>query len=275
MSGHLPAGAANPPEPAEVLAAAVAVAPAAPRRARRTRPLAGRPVWLFDLDNTLHHASHAIFPAINAAMTQYIIDSLQVDRAQADHLRTTYTKRYGAALLGLARHHPIDPNDFLKVVHTFADLPSMLRAERGLARRIAALPGRKIVLTNAPERYARAVLAELGIERLFERVIAIEHMRGRRAWRAKPDASMLREAMRDAHASLADAILVEDTRSHLKRYKRLGIRTIWITGHLPGHLPRVGKPHYVDRRIASLQSLRLSTRSGRQKCNRLTRATRP
>lgn len=248
-------------------------APERPRR-RRARPQAGGPVWLFDLDNTLHHASHAIFPAINRAMTQYIIDTLKVERAHADHLRTHYTRRYGAALLGLARHHPIDPHDFLKVVHTFADLPSMVRAERGLARLVAALPGRKIVLTNAPETYARAVLRELKIDRLFERVIAIEQMRDRRAWRAKPDATMLRRAMRAAHARLPDAILVEDTHGHLKRYKRLGIRTVWITGHLPGHLPSYGRPHYVDRRIGSLKSLRLGTRSGRRKCSRLTRMTR-
>ncbi|WDD95686.1 pyrimidine 5'-nucleotidase [Burkholderia sp. FERM BP-3421] len=258
----------------------MSAAPAAPARRRppRPRPRAGRPVWLFDLDNTLHHASHAIFPAINRAMTQYIIDTLQVDPARADYLRTHYTHRYGAALLGLVRHHPIDPHDFLRIVHTFPDLPSMVRAERGLARVVAALPGRKIILTNAPEDYARDVLRELGIERLFERVIAIEHMRDRRrlrAWRAKPDAAMLRRALRDARARLADAILVEDTRSHLKRYKRLGLRTVWITGHLPDHTQKVGRPHYVDRRIGSLKSLRLGTRSGRQKCNRLNRRIRP
>ncbi|RQT47419.1 pyrimidine 5'-nucleotidase [Burkholderia cepacia] len=245
------------------------------RRISRSRPHAGSPVWLFDLDNTLHHASHAIFPEINRAMTQYIIDALQVERAEADRLRTGYTQRYGAALLGLTRHHPIDPHDFLRVVHTFADLPAMVRAERGLAHIIAALPGRKFVLTNAPENYARAVLRELRIERLFERVIAIEHMRDRRTWRAKPDHTMLRRTLRAAHARLADAILVEDTRGHLKRYKRLGIGTVWITGHLPGHLPVTGRPHYVDQRIRSLKSLRLGTRSGRQKCSRLTRRTKP
>jgi hypothetical protein len=31
---------------------------------------------------------------------------------------------------------------------------------------------------------------------------------------------MLRKTMRDAHVSLKDAILVEDTRSHLKNYRR-------------------------------------------------------
>jgi pyrimidine 5'-nucleotidase len=259
-----------------------------PFRPKRRRPPvdAGTPVWLFDLDNTLHHASHAIFPAINSAMTQYIVDALQVERDEANRLRTGYTQRYGAALLGLARHHPVDLHDFLKVVHTFPDLRTMLRAERGLARLIAALPGRKIVLTNAPEAYASAVLEELGIARLFERMIAIEHMRDRRGWRAKPDPTMLRRAMRDAHVKLSDAILVEDTRSHLKNYRRLGIRTVWITGHLPAQvradgaptrLPGTGRPHYVDWSIRSLKSLRSGTRSGRlkrrQTCSRLTGMT--
>lgn len=235
------------------------------RRQARVRPRAGGPVWLFDLDNTLHHASHAIFPAINAAMTRYIVEALGVETAEADDLRLRYVRRYGATLLGLARHHPIDPHDFLKVVHTFPDLPTMVRAERGIARLVAALPGRKIVLTNAPQAYARAVLAQLGIERLFERVIAIEHMRRRRSWHAKPDLAMLRRVLREAHVPMADAILVEDTRSHLKHYRRLGIRTVWIVGHLgtkahpaghPARLPGSGRPHYVDRRVRSLKSLR-------------------
>jgi pyrimidine 5'-nucleotidase len=226
-----------------------------------------RPVWLFDLDNTLHHASHEIFPAINRGMTQYIIDRLGVDVDEANRLRTGYTQRYGATLLGLVRHHPVDAADFLHVVHTFTDLGSMVRAERGLARMIRGLPGRKIVLTNAPSVYAHAVLNELGIAKLFERVIAIEDMQDRSGyWRAKPDAAMLRRAMRRAHVPLADAVLVEDTRGHLKSYKRLGIRTVWITGHLPSVLnasgskslrsPGSGRPHYVDLKIRSLKGLR-------------------
>jgi pyrimidine 5'-nucleotidase len=222
---------------------------------RRRRPRAGAPVWLFDLDNTLHAASYAVFPAINRAMTRYICDTLRLTGPQADHLREHYTSRYGATLLGLVRHHAIDPHQFLADVHRFDDLPGMLRAERGLARHLAALPGRKLLFTNGPEAYARAVLELLGITRLFERVIAIEQMRDRRAWRAKPDHAMLRRTLRDARAPLARAILVDDTRTHLKRYKRLGIATVWFTGHLHRPAPRGGRPHYVDRRIASLKSL--------------------
>ncbi|RDV00087.1 pyrimidine 5'-nucleotidase [Trinickia dinghuensis] len=241
------------------------------RRRPRVRPRTGGPVWLFDLDNTLHHASHAIFPAINEAMTRYIVDSLGVETAEADRLRVRYTRRYGATLLGLARHHPIDPHDFLRVVHTFHDLPAMVRSERGLARLVAALPGRKLILTNAPEKYARDVLRELGIERLFERVIAIEDMRRHGSWHAKPDLPMLRRVLREARVPTEDAILVEDTRSHLKHYKKLGIGTVWIVGHLPApariegkiaRLPGSGRPHYVDRRIRSLKSLRPGHEAG-------------
>ncbi|SOE52199.1 pyrimidine 5'-nucleotidase [Burkholderia sp. D7] len=237
------------------------------RSSKRRMNTHGHPVWLFDLDNTLHHASHEIFPAINRGMTQYIIDRLGVDVDEANRLRTGYTQRYGATLLGLVRHHRVDAADFLHVVHTFADLGSMVRAERGLARMIRGLPGRKIVLTNGPSVYAHAVLDELGIARLFERVIAIEDMQDRSGyWRAKPDAAMLRRAMRRAHVPLSDAVLVEDTRGHLKRYKRLGIRTVWITGYLPSVLnasgakslrsPASGRPHYVDLKIRSLKGLR-------------------
>jgi pyrimidine 5'-nucleotidase len=239
-------------------------------RPSRRRVKTRGPVWLFDLDNTLHHASHAVFPAINKGMTQYIMDRLKVDIDEANRLRTGYTHRYGAALIGLTKHHDIDAADFLREVHTFADLPSMLRAERGLARMLNALPGRKIVLTNAPTIYARSVLAELGIGKLFERVIAIEDMSAGNVWRCKPDATMLRREMRRAHVPLKDAILVEDTHGHLKRYRRLGIRTVWIVGHLPVaktasgglsmRLPGSGRPHYVDRTVRSLRALTLGMR---------------
>jgi putative hydrolase of the HAD superfamily len=48
------------------------------------------PVWVFDLDDTLHHASPHIFPHINRAMTAYIERHLALDHAQATALRQHY-----------------------------------------------------------------------------------------------------------------------------------------------------------------------------------------
>jgi len=240
---------------------------------RRTRAAVGTPVWLFDLDNTLHAASHAIFPAINRLMTDYVARVAQVDRAHADRLRHDYTQRYGATLVGLLRHHAIDPHGFLREVHALGDLAPLVRAERGLSAWLRALPGRKLILTNGPEQYAREVLDALGIGKLFERVIAIEQMQDGRAWRAKPDRAMLRRVLRQAGVHPASAILVEDTRGHLKRYKRLGLRTVWMVGHLPPadnsagqRMVGSGRPHYVDHRIRSLKSLHTSSGSRRHPC---------
>ncbi len=144
------------------------------------RPRPGRPVWLFDLDNTLHHASYAIFPRINIAMTDFIVRELGLPREEADRLRTAYTRRYGTVLVGLMRRHGIDAGAFLDEVHHFETLAGLVRTERGLAQTLRRLPGRKILFTNAPETYARAVLDMLGLDRAFERVIAVEQMRDRR-----------------------------------------------------------------------------------------------
>ena len=38
-----------------------------------------KPVWVFDLDNTLHNATPHIFPHINRSMTAYLQQHLQLD----------------------------------------------------------------------------------------------------------------------------------------------------------------------------------------------------
>ena len=65
------------------------------------------PVWFFDLDNTLHDASHAAFGATNRAMTEYIVEHLGIDFDAASALRQHYWHHYGATLLGLVRHHGV------------------------------------------------------------------------------------------------------------------------------------------------------------------------
>lgn len=205
--------------------------------------LSGPDVWLFDLDNTLHDASHAIFPAINRLMTEYVARVLDTDAATASQVRVDYWQRYGATLLGMIRHHGVDPDDFLRAAHAFPELADMVRVQRGLAAHLRRLPGRKILITNAPRDYARAVMTIAGIDRFFERVIAVEDMWVHGHLRPKPDRRMLRRWLARARVPAHRAILVEDTLSHLKHYAGTGIRTAWITGHLRTLAP--SRPHAV------------------------------
>lgn len=216
-------------------------------RARlRRRPAgdtSGGTVWLFDLDNTLHDASHAIFPAINRLMTAYVARVLGCDEATASRVRVDYWQRYGATLLGMIRHHGVDPADFLRAAHEFPALAEMVRVRRGLAAHLRRLPGRKILVTNAPQDYARAVLEIAGIRHCFERVVAIEQMWVHGHLRPKPDRRMLRRLLAQARIAPHRAVLVEDTVSHLKRYAGTGIRTAWVTGYLRTVAP--SRPHVV------------------------------
>ena len=227
------------------------------------------PVWLFDLDNTLHNASHAIFPMITANMNVYIARVLGdgVTPAAADVVdaaRSAYWKRYGATLLGMVRHHAVRADDFLRQTHQMDDLASMIRAERGLGQLLQRLPGRKILLTNAPRRYSRDVLRHLGLQRHFSHHIAIEAMLVHRRLRPKPSAPMLRNLMRRQGLTARRCILVEDTLANLKTAKAIGMRTVWVTRYLaqalndPAYRPEyrpVYRPAYVDVKVKSVRHL--------------------
>ena len=73
----------------------------------------------------------------------------EINPDAVDAVRIAYWQRYGATLLGMMRHHAVRSDDFLRDAHQFENLSSMIRAERGVARVLKRLPGRKILLTNA------------------------------------------------------------------------------------------------------------------------------
>ena len=220
------------------------------------------PVWLFDLDNTLHNASATAFPMINRAMTEYIERELAVDREEAYRLRGQYWQRYGATMLGLMRHHGVKAPHFLHHTHLLPGLEAHLQVHPHDAAALARLPGRKFVLTNAPQAYAERVLGELGLTRIFDGVIAIDQMRMFGHWRPKPDARMFKALAVRLGVAPARCVLVEDTLEHQKAARRVGMRTVWMQRwvHRAAHGPEVGirlrrKPAYVCDRIRSLQAL--------------------
>lgn len=225
------------------------------------------PLWLFDLDNTLHNASHAIFPAIHLNMNAFIAQVLGDGDTPADveavnAARMAYWKRYGATLLGMVKHHDVRQEDFLREAHRFDDLQAMIRAERGLAKLLRRLPGRKILLTNAPHRYSHDVMRHLGLHKQFVRHIPIESMRVNGMLRPKPSRQLLRKLLAREGVPARRCILVEDTVVTLKGAKSLGLRTAWITGYLgvapglPASRPTlIKRPAYVDVKVKFVRQL--------------------
>ena len=184
-----------------------------------------KPLWIFDLDNTLHNASPHIFPHINRSMTAYLQQHLQLDEAAANDLRMHYWQRYGATLSGLMRHHGTDPGHFLWHTHQFPELDRMVLREPRLRHVLKNLPGRKVVFSNAPQHYAHAVLKLLRVDDLFDDVIAVEHTR----YRPKPDRFGFMRLMRRHCVKAPQCVMVEDSLENLRTAKRLGMRTVWVS----------------------------------------------
>ena len=219
-------------------------------------------VWLFDLDNTLHNASFAAFRMIDHSMNAYIERELRVSAQEANRLRRHYWLRYGATVLGLERHHGVNPMHFLNHTHILPGLEDRVRSHAHDCAALKRLPGRKIILTNAPAGYTERVLAALGIARHFDGVIAVDQMRVCGKLRPKPDARLFRHLLKRLRVPASRCVLVEDTLAHQKVARGLGMRTVWMQRWLKqnSHGPEVGvylhrKPGYVCARIRSLQHL--------------------
>jgi putative hydrolase of the HAD superfamily len=196
----------------------------------QVRPL----TWFFDLDNTLHDASHRIFGEMNRSMSNWLMTHLQVDQAEADRMRTDYWHQYGTTLIGLIRHHAIEPHAFLRDTHAFIDEPMLgplIRAERNLSELFRRLPGRKVLITNAPAIYTAKVLREIGLARVVRKRYHIEQMRLLGRFRPKPSPSMFRMLLAKERVHPSRAILIEDSVLNLRGARSIGMRGVYVRGY--------------------------------------------
>ncbi len=233
-------------------------------------------VWLFDLDNTLHDASHAAFGELHVAMGDYIGTHLQMSPDAAGALRRRYWLRYGATLLGLVRHNDVSAAHFLEETHRLPGLEDRLRTSAHDRHALKRLAGRKFILTNAPRAYALRVMAVLGLTKLFDGVISIDEMTMFGDLRPKPDARMLRRVAVLLGVPARRCVLVEDTLVHQKAARRVGMRAVWMQRYLGGRFlgtvrggtnagsrrdatthRKCAKPPYVYAKIGALRQLTL------------------
>jgi putative hydrolase of the HAD superfamily len=214
-------------------------------------------IWLFDLDDTLHDAARASMPGIHEAMGAFMQRELKLTREESDALR----RRYCATLLGLVRHHGVKAAHFLHDTHRLPGLESRVSGHRHDFAALRRLPGRKLILTNAPRAYALRVLRALRIESIFDAVLSIEDMVMFGHLRPKPDTRMLRSLVARLRVPPGHCVLVEDTLAHQKAARRVGMRTVWMQRYARRRPVAAGRPRgawrpgYVDRCVQGLRQL--------------------
>jgi len=177
-------------------------------------------------------------------MTAYLKEHLRLGDEEAGALRVHYWKTYGATLLGLMRHHGTDPDHFLQQTHQFPDLARMVIVEGGLRQALRRLQGRKILFSNSPQHYARAVLNVLRVSELFDGLYSVEHTR----YQPKPSIGAFRLLLARERLDPRRAVLVEDSLENLRPARRLGMKTVWVTRE-------ARLPSWVDAKVGSVLAL--------------------
>lgn len=178
--------------------------------------------WVFDLDNTLYPPSMRLFDQIERRMTEWVARNLNVSHDHANHLRATYWSLYGTTLAGLMHEHGVEPMDYLMDVHDIDFSP--VTPDPELARHIAALPGRRIVYTNADTIYAAKVLAARGLSGLFDAVYGVEHA----GFRPKPERAAFETVFARDGLNPSRAAMFEDDARNLAAPHEMGMRTVHV-----------------------------------------------
>jgi putative hydrolase of the HAD superfamily len=195
-------------------------------------PVAEVDVWVFDLDNTLYSPLRSdLMPQMHLRMQEFIMAEFAVDEAEADRRRQFFYEQYGTTLRGLMEHHGMDPEAFLPYCHQL-DLSEMLH-DAMLDAALDALPGRKVVYTNATQAHAKAVMERLGIGRHFDGVFDIADA----AYLPKPNAGPYEIFAKRFDIDPRRAAMFEDTAKNLKPAHDMGMRTIWMRNDRPAAQP--------------------------------------
>jgi putative hydrolase of the HAD superfamily len=202
-------------------------------------------VWLFDLDLTLYAPEHNIMEQVRNRIAAFVEDYFKVSEDESHAIRHAYWRKYGTTLGGLMAEHDVAPEGYLDFVHD-VDL-SLLQPCAKLRDGIEALPGRKLIFTNADAPYAQRVLAKRGLDGVFEGLFDIHQMEHR----PKPEPESYTKMCAAFGIDPAATIFFEDSAHNLEPAKAMGMTTAWVNHGSEAETVHE-RPDFVDHEIHNL-----------------------
>jgi putative hydrolase of the HAD superfamily len=196
--------------------------------AERTKTGFGKPgfrhveTWVFDLDNTLYPHHLNLWQQVDERIRDYIVGLLNVSRDEAFRLQKDYYRRYGTTLRGLMEEHGLEPDQFLDIVHQIDHSP--LQPNPALGDAIAALPGRKFILTNGTRHHAEEVMRRLQVSDHFDDIFDIRAA----ALEPKPRRAVYDRFLAHHRVDPAKAAIFEDLARNLEVPHALGMTTVLV-----------------------------------------------
>lgn len=185
--------------------------------------------WVFDLDNTLYPPHCDLWPRIDMRITQYMCALFGLDGMSCRALQKYYYRAYGTTMHGLIEEHGITPSHYLDFVHDIDR--SDIDPDHALAEAIAALPGRRLILTNGSRDHALKTADRLGLAGLFEDVfdiVAADLV-------PKPHPQVYAQFFARHGVDPRRAVLFEDIERNLVTPHESGMVTVLVTPKQGGH----------------------------------------
>lgn len=173
-------------------------------------------------------------------MGEFIADRFELSLVEARRCQKRLFRNHGTTLRGLMVEHGVDPHCFLSYVHAI-DL-SVLAPDARMVAALTALPGRKLVYTNASTAHARAVLARLDLgDRidLIHDIIAADFL-------PKPDPRPYQALIQSLGIDPTRACMVEDMAANLIPARTLGMTTVWVRSTSRWGQPEPEMLPYID-----------------------------
>lgn len=202
--------------------------------------------WVFDLDDTLYPRSIGIHFQLQQRVVMFIADYMRIDHGAAEAVHLDYYERFGATLQGLVQLHGVAPRAFLDFIHDI-DLSALVRNE-DLIGALRALPGRRIVFTNASRRHAVAALEAMGMTDLFDAIASIEDS----DFVGKPNLRAFSGFFEAHGVDPATAAMFDDRAGNLLVPHRLCMKTVLVIDRLIDDAETIEKPPHVDAVITDL-----------------------
>jgi putative hydrolase of the HAD superfamily len=178
--------------------------------------------WVFDLDNTLYPRHVNLFQQVDMRIREYVQKLLGVAPEEAQRIQKDYYQRYGTTLRGLMEERGSRPDDFLEYVHDIDH--SVVPADPRLAAAIAALPGRRFILTNGSRAHAEKVASRLGVTDHFDDIFDIVSSE----LLPKPNRETYDRFVRATGIAPDRAAMFEDLARNLAVPKALGMTTVLV-----------------------------------------------
>ena len=183
--------------------------------------------WVFDLDGTLYSEDSGILEQLRDRMVGYVVQHFGLPEETAlSHLRDLLHK-HGSSLLALKTLGDFEPADY--VAHVCNVEVGHLPYNSALDEALEALPGRKVIFTNANTGHAERVLAQLRLTRHFDGIYDVTAG----GYMPKPQPQTYDRFLALHDIDPRRAIFFEDTEINLKPALERGMTSVWIT--TPGH----------------------------------------